>query len=98
MPDGTYKLGDFDVEVKDGVCLAGETLAGSVLTMDQAVANVQDFTGASLRAAVRLAAHNPARMMGMGELVSMSVGGPANFNVYDDAGLRVGSWLHGQRA
>lgn len=98
MPDGTYALGDLSVEVKHGVCLSGETLAGSVLTMDQAVANVQEFTGTSLRAAVRLAANNPARMMGMEELVSVSVGGPANFNIYDDAGLRVGSWLHGQRA
>ena len=48
VPDGTYTLGDFEVVVKDGVCLAGDTLAGSVLTMDRAVANVQKFTGTSL--------------------------------------------------
>jgi len=97
MPDGTYTLGDFEVVVKDGVCLFGETLAGSVLTMDQAVANVQKFTGTSLGAAVRLASRNPARMMGMSELTAMAPGSLANFNVFDEAGNRTGSFIHGRR-
>jgi N-acetylglucosamine-6-phosphate deacetylase len=96
MPDGAYTLGDFTVEVRDGVCLSGETLAGSVLTMDQAVANVQRFTGSSLAMAVRLASRNPARMMGMTELTSLAVGSPANFNVFDAMGDRTGSILHGR--
>jgi len=96
MPDGVYALGGFPVEVKGGVCLLDDTLAGSVLTMDKAVANLREFTGASLRAAVRLAAHNPARMLGMEQLASLAVGAPANFNLYDDAGVRVGGWLRGQ--
>ena len=96
VPDGTYTLGDFEVVVKDGVCLAGETLAGSVLTMDRAVANVQKFTGTSLGAAVRLASRNPARMMGMTHLTQMTPGMPANFNVFDEAGDRTGSIFHGQ--
>jgi N-acetylglucosamine-6-phosphate deacetylase len=96
MPDGTYSLGDFEVEVKDGVCLLGETLAGSVLTMDQAVANVRRFTGTSLAAAVRLASRNPARMMGMPELTAMGPGSPANFNIFNAAGERTGSMLGGR--
>ena len=96
VPDGTYTLGDFEVVVKDGVCLAGETLAGSVLTMDKAVANVQKFTGTSLGAAVRLASRNPARMMGMEHLTSLGVGMPANFNVFDARGDRTGSYLRGE--
>jgi hypothetical protein len=96
MPDGPYRLGDFDVEVKNGVCLFGETLAGSVLTMNQAVANVQRFTGTSLGTAVRLASRNPARMMGMSHLSAMAPGTPANFNVFDQAGARTGSILHGR--
>ena len=96
MPDGTYTLGDFEVVVKDGVCLLGETLAGSVLTMDQAVANVQRFTGTSLGTAVRLASRNPARMMGMSHLTQMAPGTPANFNVFDEAGDRTGSIFHGR--
>ncbi len=96
MPDGPYRLGDFDVEVKNGVCLLGETLAGSVLTMNQAVANVQRFTGTSLDTAVRLASRNPARMMGMSHLSAMAPGTPANFNVFDEAGTRTGSIFHGR--
>jgi N-acetylglucosamine-6-phosphate deacetylase len=97
MPDGTYKLGDFDVQVKDGVALLGETLAGSVLTLDQAVANVQRFTGTSLATAVRLASCNPARMLGLPHLAEMAVGSAANFNVFDEAGAFTGSILQGQR-
>ena len=96
MPNGTYTLGDFSVDVKDGVCLSGETLAGSVLTMDRAVANVQRFTGTSLGTAVRLASRNPARMMGMSHLTEMAPGTPANFNVFDEAGDRTGSIFHGR--
>jgi N-acetylglucosamine-6-phosphate deacetylase len=54
-PKGTYTLGDFPVEVKDGVCLSQGTLAGRSLTMDRAVANPQSFAGASPGVAVRLA-------------------------------------------
>jgi N-acetylglucosamine-6-phosphate deacetylase len=97
MPDGTYSLGDFEVEVKNGVCLLGDTLAGSVLTMDQAVANVQRFTGTSLATAVRLASRNPARMLGMSELTAVEPGSLANFNVYDEAGDRTGGLIHGRR-
>jgi N-acetylglucosamine-6-phosphate deacetylase len=45
MPDGNYTLGDFSVEVKDGVCLSDGALGGSVLTMDRAAENLQLFTG-----------------------------------------------------
>ena len=98
MPDGTYALGELSVEVKDGVCLAGKTLAGSVLTMDRAVANLRRFTGSSLATAVRLASRNPARMLGLERLVEIAPGAVANFNVFDEAGERVGSVFHGRRS
>jgi N-acetylglucosamine-6-phosphate deacetylase len=97
MPDGTYRLGDFDVQVKDGVCLMGDILAGSVLTMDKAVDNVQKFTGSSLGTAVKLASRNPAKMLGLEHLAEMCVGSAANFNVYDAAGRRTASILRGRR-
>ena len=96
MPDGMYTLGDFAVEVKDGVCMSQGTLAGSVLTMDQAVANVVRFTGSSLAVAVGLASKNPARMLGMEELTRLEVGCPANFNLYSDSGALKGTMLHGE--
>ena len=97
MPDGTYTLGNFSVEVKDGVCLSDGTLSGSVLTMDRAVENLQRFTGASLGTAVRLASLNPARMLGLEHLTALTPGAPANFNLYNEAGERLGSIFHGRR-
>ena len=97
MPNGQYTLGDFQVQVKDGVCLAGGNLAGSVLTMDVAVDNLQRFTGSSLATAVRLASINPARMLGLEHLTEVGVGADANFNIYDAEGRLKGTILRGQR-
>jgi N-acetylglucosamine-6-phosphate deacetylase len=103
MPDGTYVLGEFAVKVADGRCLLAsdlevgvETLAGSVLTMDRAVANVQRFTGASFATAVRLASRNPARMLGMDGLGEIAVGKPANFNIFSPDGALRATVLHGK--
>ena len=96
MPDGNYTLGDFSFTVKDGVCLSEGALAGSVLTMDKAVENLQLFTGAPLGTAVRLASRNPARMLGMEHLVAPSPGAPANFNRFSQQGERLGTILHGR--
>jgi N-acetylglucosamine-6-phosphate deacetylase len=95
MPEGMYSLGGMEVEVKGGVCLSGGVLAGSVLTMDRAVENVREFTGVGLGAAVRLASRNPARMLGLEKVTGMMPGNDANFNVYDEAGVRTGSILRG---
>ena len=96
MPDGKYTLGDFEVQVSNGICLAGGTLAGSVLTMDVAVANLQRFASTSLGTAVRLASANPARMLGLEHLTALTPGSPANFNVYDASGQRSGIILNGR--
>ncbi len=97
MPDGTYHLGDLVVDVREGVCLSGGVLAGSVLTMDRAVSNLRAMTGASLATAVRLASHNPAEMLGMQQVCDIRVGAAANFNIYDSDGQRLGMWLNGVR-
>ena len=97
MGDGTFMLGDLAVEVRDGVCLSGGVLAGSVLTLDRAVANLREMTGTALHTAVRLASRNPARMLGLEREVESAVGSAANFNIYDEAGKRRGSLLHGRR-
>ena len=99
MPDGIYQLGNFPVEVRDGACrtLDTGTLAGSALTMDTAIANVQRFTGISLAGATRLASRNPATMLGLPELGRSGVGSTANFNLYDDAGKLSATILRGQR-
>jgi N-acetylglucosamine-6-phosphate deacetylase len=65
MPDGRYRLGSLDVEMKDGRCMAGGKLAGSTLTMDRAVCNVMQFANWGLQTALRLASLNPARVAGL---------------------------------
>jgi N-acetylglucosamine-6-phosphate deacetylase len=103
MPDGNYMLGELEVTVRDGRCLSAvdlaagvETLAGSVLTMDRAVGNVQRFTGVSLATAVRLASRNPARMLALDKLGLIAVGQPANFNVFAPDGTLLQTMLRGQ--
>lgn len=90
MGDGHYTLGDLDVTVTDGVCMSGGALAGSVLTMDRAVANVQAFTGIGLPEAVRLATRNPSAMLG---LQSSDVF--ADFNLFSADGVMTGTVLRG---
>jgi len=65
MPAGVYKLGDFEVQVKDGRCESGGKLAGSVLTLDRAIRNVMSFAHWQLHRAVKLATLNPARLLGV---------------------------------
>lgn len=65
MPDGTYRLGTFEVRVMGGVCRDAQgRLAGSTLTLDRAVRNMVAF-GARPDDAVRMATLNPARRLGI---------------------------------
>ncbi len=87
MPDGLYQLGPIEVDVKDGRCTSGGSLAGSVLTMDRAVRNITQFSSWSLRDAVRAATLNPARTAGMGKSYGTLVpGAEANFVVLNARG------------
>ncbi|BAU29083.1 N-acetylglucosamine 6-phosphate deacetylase [Aneurinibacillus soli] len=66
LGSGTYELGGQQVNVQDGqAILADGTLAGSILRMGEAFANVQAFTGCTLADAVRMAAVNPAKQIGV---------------------------------
>ncbi|MGD1025511.1 MAG: N-acetylglucosamine-6-phosphate deacetylase [Candidatus Sulfotelmatobacter sp.] len=81
MPDGTYQLGPIQVEVKNGRCTSDGKLAGSVLTMDRAVRNVTQFSGWSLRDAVRAATLNPASATGLQQHGRLMPGAEANLAV-----------------
>jgi N-acetylglucosamine-6-phosphate deacetylase len=63
MPDGTYKLGPFDVQVRGDRAEFEGKLAGSVLTLDRAVRNVMSFADWKLQEAIILATRNPARLI-----------------------------------
>jgi N-acetylglucosamine-6-phosphate deacetylase len=95
MPHGVYKVGGTTVHVKDGRCTTDTgVLAGSVLTLDEAVRKLQEFTGADLATAVRLASRNPARMLGLAD--DLILGAVANFNIYDAHGNRQQTVLRGK--
>lgn len=65
-PDGTYELAGKTVVVKGGVArLETGELAGSTLSMGQAVANLVRRVGVSLAEAVRAASLTPARSIGL---------------------------------
>jgi N-acetylglucosamine-6-phosphate deacetylase len=97
MPDGTYQLGGFAVEVVGGRAMAHGVLAGSVLTLDRALANFIEFTGAPLEEALRLLTVNPASMTGLGDLAgSIAVGQAANLVAVNRTGKLVGSVVNGE--
>jgi N-acetylglucosamine-6-phosphate deacetylase len=103
MPDGEYRLGGsagkIAVQVLNGKAMAGGVLAGSILTLDHALANFVEFTGAPLEEALRLVTVNPAAMTGLGDQASaLAVGQPANLVAVDRAGRLVGSVVNGQTA
>ena len=65
MPDGQYRLGGFEVLVKEGVCRNSQgRLAGSTLTLDRAVRNIVAL-GKPLMLALQMATLNPARLLGL---------------------------------
>ena len=85
MPDGHYRLGSFEFEVREGRCTANGTLAGSVLTMDKAVRNVMKFARLDLPQALRGATCNPAGVMGQAkERGALSAGAIADIVALDD--------------
>lgn len=83
-PDGDYMLGELEVTVADGVARlsSGDSLAGSTLTMDRAVANAVHSVGVPLDVAVAAATSHPAAAVGAeNQCGKLAVGMPADFLV-----------------
>lgn len=87
MPNGRYRLGSFEVDVRDGKCTSGGTLAGSVLTMDRAVRNLARFAEWNLPQAVSAASRNPARVAGITNKGVLAIGADADFVVLTPEGV-----------
>jgi N-acetylglucosamine-6-phosphate deacetylase len=108
MPDGEYRLGGLTVTVANGRATSGDVLAGSVLTLDRALANFLRFTGASVEHGLRLLTTNPAAMLGLknsaslpglqGSAGHLAPGAPANFVALNPDGILAASFLRGQAA
>jgi N-acetylglucosamine-6-phosphate deacetylase len=70
MEPGRYELGDLTVEVNDERATLAEplledTLAGSILSLDQALRNLQQFSGCSLAEALQTVTLTPATLLGL---------------------------------
>jgi N-acetylglucosamine-6-phosphate deacetylase len=103
LADGSYRLGDLDVVVREGavhlVDAEGRigSIAGSTLTMAGAVEFVVGL-GVSIPDAARMAATTPARQHGLDRVGQLAAGRAADLCVVDDHGrlqrvLRAGRWL-----
>jgi N-acetylglucosamine-6-phosphate deacetylase len=87
MPPGDYELGGRTVHLEDGaVRLADGTLAGSALTMDEAVRNAVRFLGVTLAQAVRMATETPAAALNLDGKGKIAVGCDADFVLLDAEG------------
>lgn len=97
MPEGAYKLGEFDVTVKDGTArLQSGNLAGSILQLKNAVKNVVDWKIATPEEALRMASEVPAKSVGLeGVCGALKVGHAADFVVFDEDMNLVRTYLDG---
>lgn len=85
LGDGPYVLGETDITVADGEARRGDgVLAGSVLTMLEAVRNLVEL-GAPVERALDAATSVPARILGDATTGRIRAGGPADIVVLDDA-------------
>jgi len=95
MPEGRYRLGSFEVDVRDGKCMVDGKLAGSVLTMDRAVRNLARFAEWDLPRAVAAASQNPARVARIANKGVLAVGADADFVVLNPEGEVLRSFVGG---
>jgi N-acetylglucosamine-6-phosphate deacetylase len=89
-----------DIAVIGGTCRGPDgTLAGSALTMAQAVRNAMDLMGCDIVAASRMASGNPARFLRLEqETGTIAAGLRADLVHLDDARKVTATWIAGARA
>jgi N-acetylglucosamine-6-phosphate deacetylase len=100
LAPGVYDLGGQTVTVRDGECrLADGTLAGSLLTLERALANFITATGLPLAAAWPAASRTPARTLGLAhEIGSLAPGYRADLVLLDANLAVVATIIHGEIA
>ncbi len=86
MPEGVSELGGQKVYIKDGAArLEDGTLAGSVVTMNRAMANFRRNTGASVPEVVRMVTENQAQELGLFERIgSLCPGALADIAIFNE--------------
>ena len=86
LPDGTHKLGEMDVEVKNGISrLSNGTIAGSTASMSDCVGHMHRAVGIPLEDAVQSATATPARSLGVFDKIgSLDMGKSADIIAMDN--------------
>ncbi|MHA3225915.1 N-acetylglucosamine-6-phosphate deacetylase [Globicatella sulfidifaciens] len=100
LGDGRSRLGEFEVEVKDGCArlVEGGSLAGSILKMNEAVKNIVDWGIVDLPSAVRMASINAAKSVGIEEKCgAIKLGFDADFIVLNQNNELEATYLNGQK-
>jgi N-acetylglucosamine-6-phosphate deacetylase len=97
MPDGTYRLGGFEVTVSGGICRNAEgKLAGSTLTLDKALRNVVAL-GVPPDDATRMLTLNPATLLGIEfKKGVLRAGADADILLLDEGLQLTEVWVRGQ--
>lgn len=78
-PDGNYSIAGSPVILKDGKAYTKDgAIAGSTLELLDGLKNYASFCGISFERAVCAATQNPAKMLGLKNVGSLSLGAPAD--------------------
>ncbi|MGA8248852.1 MAG: N-acetylglucosamine-6-phosphate deacetylase, partial [Nocardioides sp.] len=98
MSDGRYELGGLVVDVVEGRARVNgtNTLAGSTLTMDVAVANAVAHLRLDVPTAVAMATSVPAGLLSDLDVGRLHVGGPADMVRLDDHARLRDVWISGR--
>jgi N-acetylglucosamine-6-phosphate deacetylase len=96
----TFTFGGQEAHVADGICkLADGSLTGSVLTMDQALRNMVEFTGLPLHHVVGMLTLNPARAARADDRKGLLRSGyDADLLVFDNALRLLATYCRGRLA
>lgn len=95
---GTYTLGDGPITVgDDGPRTTDGRLAGSIVTLPEAIQNLIDATGAESHLAMPAATSNPARILGLDERGTLRPGARADIVVLGSGGTVVDTYIGGTR-
>ncbi len=96
-PEGQYKLGEFDVVVKDSkATIPTGSLAGSILELKDAVKNLVDWGIATPHEAIKMASTSPAKSVGLNDTGSITAGAAADFIVLDSQLNLQATYIDGQ--
>lgn len=95
---GTYPLGDGPITVgSDGPRTADGRLAGSVVTLPEAVSRLASGTSADLAAALRCVTINPAHAVGLDDRGSLDPGSRADITLLNEQLSVVATIIGGER-